>query len=47
MSIEIDEPLDLVRLSIGKSVLVKCRHDRELRGKLHVSYFKYILYKTS
>jgi hypothetical protein len=31
-----EEPLDLVRLSIDERVYVKCRGDRELRGKLHV-----------
>jgi small nuclear ribonucleoprotein (snRNP)-like protein len=34
--IEIDEPLDLVRNSLGKHVLIKCRNDREIKGKLHV-----------
>lgn len=33
---EIDEPIDLVRISLGKNVLVKCRNDREVKGKLHV-----------
>jgi U6 snRNA-associated Sm-like protein LSm3 len=33
-----EEPLDLVRLSIDERVYVKCRGDRELRGKLHVSH---------
>ena len=28
-------PLDLIRLSIDERVYVKCRNDRELRGKLH------------
>ena len=32
-----EEPLDLIRLSISEVVFVKCRGDRELRGKLHVS----------
>lgn len=32
-----EEPLDLIRLSIDERVYVKCRNDRELRGKLHVS----------
>jgi small nuclear ribonucleoprotein (snRNP)-like protein len=32
-----EEPLDLIRLSIDERVYVKCRGDRELRGKLHVS----------
>ena len=30
-----EEPLDLIRLSINERVYVKCRNDRELRGKLH------------
>lgn len=30
-----EEPLDLMRLSIDERVYVKCRNDRELRGKLH------------
>ena len=33
--IEIDEPLDLIRNSLGKQVLIKCRNDREIKGKLH------------
>jgi U6 snRNA-associated Sm-like protein LSm3 len=32
-----EEPLDLIRLSIDECVYVKCRGDRELKGKLHVS----------
>jgi U6 snRNA-associated Sm-like protein LSm3 len=36
-NINLEEPLDLVRLSLGEKVLVKCRNDRELRGKLHVN----------
>lgn len=32
----VDEPLDLIRLSIDERVYVKCRGGRELRGKLHV-----------
>ena len=31
----IDEPLDLVKFSIDERVYVKCKGDRELRGKLH------------
>mmetsp|Transcript_8167 Transcript_8167/g.12527 ORF Transcript_8167/g.12527 Transcript_8167/m.12527 type:complete len:90 (+) Transcript_8167:192-461(+) len=30
-----EEPLDLMRLSIDERVYVKCRGERELRGKLH------------
>lgn len=32
----VTEPLDLVRLSLDERIYVKLRHDRELRGKLHV-----------
>lgn len=31
----VEVPLDLIRLSIDERVLVKCRGDRELRGRLH------------
>ena len=37
MSTSIDTPLDLIRLSIDENILVICRGERELRGKLHVS----------
>ena len=30
----IDEPLDLIKLSVDERVYVKCRGDRELRGNL-------------
>ena len=33
----VEVPLDLIRLSIDERIYVKCRGDRELRGKLHVS----------
>jgi U6 snRNA-associated Sm-like protein LSm3 len=33
----IQEPLDLIRLSLDEKVYVKLRGDRELRGRLHVS----------
>jgi small nuclear ribonucleoprotein (snRNP)-like protein len=35
-----EEPLDLIRLSIDERVYVKCRGDRELKGKLHVRSVK-------
>lgn len=35
MTSECREPLDLIRLSIDERVYVKCKGDRELRGKLH------------
>jgi hypothetical protein len=33
----INEPMDLVNLSLKEKVFVKCRFGRELRGKLVVS----------
>ncbi|ELT90598.1 hypothetical protein CAPTEDRAFT_145207, partial [Capitella teleta] len=33
----VEEPLDLVRLSLDERIYVKMRNDRELRGRLHVS----------
>jgi U6 snRNA-associated Sm-like protein LSm3 len=33
------EPLDLIKLSLDERVYVKCRGERELRGRLHVSGF--------
>jgi small nuclear ribonucleoprotein (snRNP)-like protein len=41
MNTEIDEPIDLIRTSLGKNVLVKCRNDREVTGRLHVNKIKY------
>lgn len=32
----VEEPLDLVRLSLDERIYVKLRGDRELRGVLHV-----------
>ena len=34
---DIEEPLDLVRLSLDERLYVKMRNDRELTGRLHVS----------
>ena len=31
----INEPIDLIRLSLDERVFIKCRGNRELRGKLH------------
>lgn len=36
-STTVERPLDLIRLSLDERVLVKCKGDRELQGKLHVS----------
>lgn len=32
----VEEPLDLIRLSLDERVYVKMKNDRELRGRLHV-----------
>ncbi|KAJ9068149.1 U4/U6-U5 snRNP complex subunit lsm3, variant 2 [Entomophthora muscae] len=34
----VEEPLDLVRLSLDERLYVKMRGDRELKGRLHVIY---------
>ena len=39
----VEEPLDLIRLSLDERIYVKMRNDRELRGRLHVSMHKYSL----
>ncbi|KER23514.1 LSM domain protein, partial [Opisthorchis viverrini] len=31
----VEEPLDLIRLSLDERIYVKMRHNRELRGTLH------------
>lgn len=33
----VEEPLDLVRISLDERIYVKLRNDRELKGRLHVS----------
>ena len=33
---DVEQPLDLVRLSLDERIYVKMRGDRELRGRLHV-----------
>lgn len=35
MSTTIAQPIDVVKFSIDERVYVKCKGDRELRGKLH------------
>jgi hypothetical protein len=32
----VEEPLDLITMSLKEKVYVKCRHNRELKGKLVV-----------
>ncbi|KAA3670004.1 U6 snRNA-associated Sm-like protein LSm3, partial [Paragonimus westermani] len=31
----VEEPLDLIRLSLDEKIYVKMKHNRELRGTLH------------
>ena len=31
----VEQPLDLIRLSLDERIYVKCRNGRELRGRLH------------
>ena len=35
MSSSVEVPLDLIRLSLDERIYVKCKGERELRGKLH------------
>lgn len=37
VSDKVEQPLDLIRLSLDERVRVKLRGDRELIGRLHVS----------
>lgn len=43
----IKEPVDLIRLSVDERIYVKMRHDRELRGRLHVSTTNIYTYSKS
>ena len=36
-AVTVEEPLDLVRLSLDERIFVKLRNSRELKGRLHVS----------
>lgn len=40
---DVQEPLDLIRLSLSERIFVKLRGDRELTGVLHVSSAHYLL----
>ncbi len=35
---KVTTPIDVINQSIGKEVYVKCKFNRELKGKLHVIY---------
>lgn len=43
MENRIDEPIDLVKLALGKKIVVICKNERELKGKLHVCLLFYYL----
>ena len=36
---KVSTPIDVIKQSIGKEVYVKCKFNRELKGKLHVISF--------
>ncbi len=40
----VEEPLDLIRLSLDERIVVKCRGGRQIKGVLHVSQFCMHLY---
>ncbi len=35
-TLNVEEPIDLIKLSLNELVYIKCRHDRQLKGRLHV-----------
>ena len=39
--LSVEEPLDLIRLSLDERVRVKMRFNREITGTLHVIFLKY------
>ena len=41
---KVSTPIDVIKQSIGKEVFVKCKFNRELKGKLHVKYFIFNMY---
>lgn len=42
----VKEPLDLIRLSLDEKIYVKLRHDREIKGRLHVGICLLVLQHT-
>ena len=42
----VEEPLDLVKLSLDERVYVKMRNERELKGRLHVSKLSHPFFKV-
>ncbi len=37
-TLNVEEPIDLIKLSLNETVLIKCRQNRTLKGKLHVGF---------
>ena len=35
---KVSTPIDVIKQSIGKEIYIKCKFNRELKGKLHVIY---------
>ena len=35
---KVSTPIDIIKQSMGKEVYVKCKFNRELKGKLHVNF---------
>jgi hypothetical protein len=46
-SVGIQEPFDLIRLSLNERVFVKLRGDRELTGVLHVRLYRSFRHLTN
>jgi hypothetical protein len=40
----VEEPLDLIKLSLDEVIYVKLRGDRELKGRLHVLKLCFIVF---
>ena len=41
---KINTPIDVIKQSIGKEVYIKCKFNRELKGKLHVIYILNLIF---
>ena len=43
---KVSTPIDIIKQSMGKEVYVKCKFNRELKGKLHVNFYFIIFIKN-
>ncbi len=43
---KVSTPIDIIKQSMGKEVYVKCKFNRELKGKLHVNFHFIIFIKN-